>query len=201
MARPRNNIAKMPSRIRVRIARLDVNGVGPTKIAATIAAEHPDLPRIHASSVVAYRRGAEYAEIRDRILFEDQRNSKLEQIWGAVEQQGMDAALQSTLYMLMHQAFDAAGGKLEIEELTKLVNSLAGAQRAEIAKTADARKQQVAKLKAEHAAEIFDMTAEHQTEITRLLARIGELEGSAERAGGGLSDEALEEIEQKAKLL
>jgi|GEM_PF-4099526 len=193
MAMQRNNIAARYSRRRkAELVRWrEVEGLMPGQIAVRAAREWPGLPPIHGTTWAAWSRSPEYRELRDTVCGEARRSEKLDALWGAVESGGMDTALQGTLYLLLHQAFESAqGGELETKELTALVNSLSTAQRAEIARTAEARNAELDRLRAEHAAAL----AERDAEIATLRAELDALRNPQQ------DDSALSEEERVKRI-
>jgi len=189
----RNNIAtRYPRAAKARLVRWrEVDGLMPGQLAERAAAEWPELPPIHSSTWRSWSRGREYAELREAVCGEAERLAPLQSLWGAVADGGVETALSGTLYLLLRQAYEAADGELDVGELTRLVQAVATAQRAEIAR-----------LQAERGAAIETLEQEHAAEVAELHAQIAGLQADIERlinpdAGARTPEERIAAIRER----
>lgn len=108
----------------------------------------------HNKSFERYQKGEEFAEIRARLLFEQEQSQCMDQFWSLVETaEGLDQAIAGTQYLLLNHAFHAAhGGDLDVDEIAKLLRSLSTTQRTLIA-DAEARARREAREAAARVAE------------------------------------------------
>jgi hypothetical protein len=181
MARPRNNITRLPAGIRLRICELLDDGATYDAIRADaeIAAACQGI-ELHNSTFGAYRESAEFAEFceRRRAWADESDRDRM-----AAAMINADGGLRDmtdvAAYELVRKAMDQIKhGELAPRDLASLGKVLKDA-----------------------------VSREWEKERALLLAKIAELSVTisnltgGKRSSGGLSDEAIEEIEHKAKLL
>ncbi len=198
----RNHIAMhYPCRAKAALVRWrEIDGLTPGEIRARAASEWPDLPRIHASTWLAWSRSQEYRELRGAVLEERGRNARLDRMWTAVRDGAADDVAAATLYLLLHRAYELAEtGRADVRELRNLVSAVSEARRAEIARVKAETDRTLRELRGKHAGEI----AEKDAEIARLrsVLEAAGIDPDAEKAGGKrITDEDLEKIRQRVGL-
>ena len=196
MARPRNNITKFPTEIRMRICELLEDGRTYDEIRddAEIKAACEDRKlAIHNSTLGACRTSVEFDEYR-----------KMRRNWGEKLKRrrmaadlvhaegGSDNIAKVASFELLNIVLEKlqSGEPLESKELSSISTALAAFERNRISAAKDDSK-----------AEYSRLEAGYQAEIAKLSAKIMELSGAKKDSSKGLSDAALKEIEEKAGLL
>ncbi len=195
MGRPRNNITKFPTEIRMRICELLENGL--TYDAIRDDAEIKEVCEargiaIHNSTIGAYRSSVEYDEYKRM-----RRNwgEKLERRRMAAvlvnAESGSDNIAKVANFELLNIVLEKLQGSepLEAKELTAMSNAVAAFERNRISAAKDDSK-----------AEFNRRESEYQAKIAELSAKIAEISGVKE-LNKGLSPEALQKIEDAAGLL
>jgi hypothetical protein len=208
MAKQRNNVAKLPAEARFRVSQLLDDGATYDAIRAdaeVAAACEARKLALHNNSIAAYAESPEHqANLGDLRTWKERVGRRR---WAARAIAGADGAASLAdvaQLQILEQLSALAEGGLELTgaDLCKVSNSIATMQKVEIARRDEARKTDLERLKAEHAAETAALRADlaaRDAEIAKLQADIDEI-----RAGGkgrGLSDEGLQEMEARMKLI
>lgn len=194
-ARQRNNIARLPQPARYRICELLDDGATYDAIRADPEVSAACTERgltLHSTTFIAYRESGEYQEfLQARRRYGDE-ISKIRATAMVVDSlDGPNAIARKANFELLRIVMSKleAGEDLEAKELSSISGALAAYERNRIAADKeDARRDFAAR------------EAEYQAKIAELSAKIAGLTEGAVR-GGGLSDEALREIEERAGML
>lgn len=207
MARQVNNIARMPWDIRRIVCRMSFEGATNADIAKAVKAECERLGveyrKVHGSSLLAYREGTEYREYCDaKRAYEAKMRPRR---WAAEmlnEGRGPESLADVAEMEILEQLHDlASGGLLETgKDVATVARAITSLQRTQLARRQEDADEQIEALQHEHTAQC----AEYEAEIRRLRSALAEagVEPDAERdQDGGLSDAALRQIEERAKLL
>lgn len=196
MAKARNNIERLPAKLRIQIARWMLNSIGYDEIRRRVADAEPTAAVVHNSSFRAFAKSAEYRELRERMLFEDEQNQKLQQYWHLVNSEdGLDSAVKGTLFLLLRKAHDAAGATLDTKEVASLIRSLTSLQKAETYQDLADSRRRIEAIEAEHAAEVATL----QAEIARLRTEIENQKTIIANAGLNTEGQAGDEFSEAEK--
>jgi len=131
MAKPRNNVSKLPFEARKRVCEMLFDGCSYESIREAIQAEHYALGELHNSSLLAYSQGSEYQEYCaakrnwDKRTLPDRWASALINDGKGVES-AADLAEMSLLSDLKRLAED---GCADIESAAKLASAIASIRR------------------------------------------------------------------------
>ena len=197
MGRPRNNIVRLPTEIRMRICELIEDGCSYDEVRAdeTIKAACEDRNLgIFNSSILAYRASAEFDEYK-----------KMRRNWGekldrrrmaAVlvnSESGSDNIAKVANFELLNIVLEKLQGAepLEAKEISSISTAIAAFERNRISAAKDDTK-----------AEFNRRESEYQAKIAELSAKIAEISAVKDNKPAlGLSEEALKKIEEAAGLL
>jgi hypothetical protein len=178
----RNNIAMhYPAEVKAEAVRLrEVDGLPPGKVRETLAARHPELPRVHATTWASWTRSREYRELRDRILDWDRkiaprRWAALVQNDGHGPQTVADLAEMAVLEQLHGLA--ESGAALESGDIVKVARAITTMQRTQLARRSEELDTRLRAMEDKHAAELADKDAM----IAKAAATIAALEAEIER--------------------
>ncbi len=187
MARQRNNITKLPSEIRLKIAEMLDDGATYDEIRADEAVSSACAARkleIHNTTLLAYRESAEFDEYKkSRRKFAENIERRRMTALFVDSESGTDNLERVARFELMRRILekleadtgdDPEAGELTVKELRTLQSALLSAENKKIT----AYEAQIANL---------------QAQLDAALAAKG--------TSAGLSDEALKAIEEKAGLL
>ena len=166
----RNNIATMPWERRRLVSRLAFDAQGIEAINAELQRQFPGSPKIHATTLIAWRQSAEYVRYRTA-REEDREETETTQAMAAALNDGRgpenmaDLTVMEVVKELWRQT---RGGQItDLGDLANVTKALAPLLRAKIARDlADSRSREqelvaeIAKLKEAHAARISSMQAE-----------------------------------------
>lgn len=196
MARPRNNITKLPTEIRMRICELLEDGLTYDEIRddAEIKAACEDRKiAIHNSTLGAYRASVEFDEYKKMRRNWGEKLSRRRMAAVLVNaESGSDNIAKVANFELLNLVLEKLQGSepLEAKEISSISAAIAAFERNRISAAKDDSK-----------AEFNRRESEYQSEIAKLSAKIMELSGAKKDGSKGLSDEALEKIEEAAGLL
>ncbi|MCX6984794.1 MAG: DUF3486 family protein [Lentisphaerae bacterium] len=195
MARPRNNIVRLPTEIRMRICELIENGETYDDIRADIeikAACDERSIAIHNSSLGAYRSSAEFDEyVKMRKNWGEKLSRRRMAAVLVNSESGSDNIAKVANFELLNIVLEKLQGSepLEAKEIRSISTAIAAFERNRISAAKDDSK-----------AEFNRRESEYQAEIAKLSAKIAEISGVKE-LNKGLSPEALKKIEDAAGLL
>lgn len=195
MARPRNNITKLPTEIRMRICELIEDGRSYDDIRAdeTIkAACDSRKTAIHNSSLLAYRASPEFDEYRQmRRKWGEKMDRRRMAALLVDSESGPDNIAKVANFELLNIVLEKLQGSKELEpkELAAVSAALAAYERNRISASKDDAKKEFSRLE-----------TEYQAKIAELSAKIAELSG-VKAVNKGLSEDALKKIEEAAGLL
>lgn len=195
MARPRNNIMRLPQPIRWRICELLEDGCTYDQVRADAEVSAACVERglaIHGTTFLAFINGPGYAEYKKFTLERDADIEKRKMSAFMLENSEASPDLaRNAEYELLKICLDKLQSQdtLDGKELASISRVVAGYNRNLIsAKKEDTRR------------EFAEKETEYQTKIAELSAKITELSGSR-NAEKGLSEETLQKIEEKIGLL
>ena len=192
MAQARNTIEyRYPEALQYEIAEWLVDRVPRKEIVERLKARGV-APLPHPNSFTHFVRGPQYGSFRERILGWRQEVADRKQLAQMIRG---DGTLEDMWELLTYKAAQElqeriASGSATVNDLAKMLQSVCTAKKTSMQELEQQRRQQIEAIE-----------AEHDAEVAELEARIAKLEGTREGKPGGLSDEALQEIEEKAKLL
>jgi hypothetical protein len=178
MAEQRNNIARYyPRAAKLALVRWrEVEGVPPVRCKEKAASQWPELPKIHGTTWMHWRKSAEYSELLRLVTGEQGERDRLAELFHAA---GGPAALadvaDAAAYALAAKAMRIADGAEDAGEVRSLMATVQDARR------------QVAQQVRQECEERFEAAEkEHEMETAGLHVRIRELEGevAALKAGG-----------------
>lgn len=195
MARPRNNIVRLPTEIRMRICELIENGETYDAIRedaeVKAACDERELA-IHNSSLGAYRSSPEFDEyVKMRKNWGEKLSRRRMAAVLVNSESGSDNIAKVANFELLNLVLEKLQSENELEpkELKAMSTALASFERNRISAAKDDSK-----------AEFNRRESEYQAEIAKLSAKIAEISGVKE-LNKGLSPEALKKIEDAAGLL
>lgn len=193
-ARQRNNISRLPQPVRYLICEMLDGGATYDDIRSAPEVAEACAERnlsLHSTTFIAYRESAEYDEYRRAVRRYSEDIERRRMAAYLVDSEGgADAIANAATFELLKLVMDKleSGGDLEAKELSSISGALASYQRNRISQgREDARREYAAK------------EAEYQAKIAELSAKVAELTGAGRT--GGLSEDALREIEERAGLL
>lgn len=198
MARPRNNITKFPTEIRMRICELIEDGCTYDEVRADAEVKAACDERglaIFNSSIGAYRSSAEFDEyVKMRKNWGEKLSRRRMAAVLVNSESGSDNIAKVATFELLNLVLEKIqdlppGETLEAKELNALSTAIAAFERNRISAAKDDSK-----------AEFNRRESEYQAEIAKLSAKIAEISGVKE-LNKGLSPEALKKIEDAAGLL
>jgi hypothetical protein len=195
MARPRNNITKFPTEIRMRICELIENGETYDEVRADAEVKAACDERglaIFNSSLGAYLKSVEFDEYKKMRRNWGEKLSRRRMAAVLVNaESGSDNIAKVANFELLNIVLEKlqSAEPLEAKELGAMANTLASYNRNRISENKDDSK-----------AEFNRRESEYQAEIAKLSAKIAEISGVKE-LNKGLSPEALQKIEDAAGLL
>lgn len=188
MPRPRNNIARLDFDSRMTICGMIADGATYDEIRAAVKSDK----QLHNSSLRAYQQSAEYKEALAAKRQSNRRFvAKRIDAFAVTQSHGVDSVIKLSEAALIEQLQDyIESGAAEIADMTKaaaIINNLkqskAETRVLKLQAENEKLKQQLAEQKAAYEATIAALSAEKQ------------------KSTGGLSEEALERIEEAAGLL
>ena len=182
MARPRNNITKLPQETRLRIAHLLDDGATYDDLRADAEVAAACRQRgglvLHNKSFLAYRESSEYDEYRRSVRrYGEELERRRMAAFFVESESGVDSLTRVINYNLLRRIIDKleSGEELEAKELRSLSGALASCDRSRIAA----------------------LEAGYQARIAGLERQLAAQAG----ARGGISPETMSEIEQKIGVL
>ncbi len=196
MAKQRNNIAKLPYDVRLKICELLDDGVAYDAIRTdelvTAACGSLGL-KVHNTSILAFKSSPEFDEYRKvrRNWGEECRRRKMAAMFVQTEG-GSDSIAKVATFELLNIVIRKLqdGEALDPKELSSISGALAAFERNRISASKDDARREFARVE-----------TEYQKQIAELSAKVAELSGAKPGAPKGLSQDALEKIEEAAKLL
>ena len=213
MARPRNNLARLIWPIREIACRAMFDGATNAdidKAVATACREHGvDAPKIHGTTILAYRKSDEYTRYADRRRQWNAEQAESRSLWAAISADGSaESAVQAARYLGLRDVVrQLQSGDLSPTDTSRLATALSRRQ-ADILDDARAEWQaERAAIEAEHTSALSEIEADldqarNENERLRVILAEHKVDPDAVKStDGGLSDAALAQMEEKAKLL
>jgi hypothetical protein len=207
---PRNNISQhYPRAARIQLVRWrEIDGITQTKIEDLAAKRWPGLPRIHTSTWRAWSKTAKYLGLRSLVCEEQDEREQMSDLFQAA---GGDEALSDVTtaasYSLAARAMKLAKSSDDAAEIRKLMGTIKDARIVAAEETREHYEERIQAIEAEHLSEVASLQStiafrdEQITRLNEVLAAHKIDPDATKSTDGGLSDAALAQMEEKAKLL
>lgn len=191
MAEQRNNIARWyPRAAKLALVRWrELDGLPPIRVKERARTQWPDLPAIHGTTWMQWRKSTEYAELLALVSGEQTERDRLAELFHAAGgTEALADVADAAAYALAAKAMRIAEGVEDAGEIRSLMQTVQAARRQAADQVQAACDAKIAELEERHAAELGQLRAEIAGRDEAIAALKAEIERL--KAGGKEVDAA-----------